>query len=391
MGGETNDMKTTTPPADPGRPRLTRWLRELLRPPQELLSARPHSRDFSGSRAEYIFLRQRLLAWAFAALALMWIPVDALFLDPALFHEFLVMRLMFAGGFVLLALWRGRAGDLRLAQARVAGFVLIPGAFYIASLALLGESVEHTGLAMGYRFLPFVMLATLAVFPLTVMESALYSLGVGAMFLIGRAAGDLLLTPETLADAWLLTLLAGLSLWVEVAQIHMLLRLYREATRDALTGLVNRRVLIRWLDAEVDRAQQNGEPLSLLLFDLDLFKRINDVHGHLVGDRVLRAFAEMLQRSCGPASALAGRYGGEEFLLILSGSNRDEARALAEQIRVACKEVTVANMAGEPVHFTTSIGVAELAPQENAESFLARVDTGLYSAKESGRDFVAVA
>ena len=371
-----------------GTPSLRRWLATLLRPPEEILYPGQHSRDFNGSRAEYIYLRQRLLSWVFAILALIWIPVDALSLEPEVFRPILLLRLLFAGTFLALALWTGGPMSIGLARARMAAFVLVPGAFFIASLSILGAEIEQIGPAMGYGFLPFVMLATLAVFPLTVLESLFYLLGVGLVFLLGRALGGVLLSPSTLHDAWLLGLLAGMALWVQVAQIHMLLRLYREATRDALTGLVNRRVLARWLDVELARREQSDAPLSVMLFDLDLFKRINDTHGHLAGDRVLRAFAALLAQSCGEHGRLAGRYGGEEFLVILPGEDAGRARELAERIRAACEEVVLLGSGGEALRFTTSVGVAEHRRGESTEEFLSRVDGGLYSAKEAGRNLV---
>jgi diguanylate cyclase (GGDEF)-like protein len=169
----------------------------------------------------------------------------------------------------------------------------------------------------------------------------------------------------------------------------MLLRLYREATHDPLTRLVNRRVLTRWLTTEIPKAQADGRPLSVLLFDLDLFKRINDNYGHLVGDAVLRAFGELLMKESG--SSMVGRYGGEEFLAILPGVGSGEALMLAERIRQGCHTLRIPAGGGRVISFTTSVGVAELAPGEDPETLVSRVDKGLYLAKESGRDLVAVA
>ena len=168
----------------------------------------------------------------------------------------------------------------------------------------------------------------------------------------------------------------------------MLMRLYREATRDALTGLVNRRVLSTKLEEEFNA---NDPRLVLLLFDLDLFKRINDNYGHHTGDNVLKAFADILRRHC-EENFVVGRYGGEEFLAILPNTEIVRAREVAESIRVSCHEYTVHSSEDEQeIKFTTSIGLATRKPGESAHDMLARVDQGLYKAKSAGRDMVVVA
>ena len=101
-------------------------------------------------------------------------------------------------------------------------------------------------------------------------------------------SGKLLHIP-VLTELWLMLLLAGIALWAQMTQLHMLLSLYRQATRDPLTGLYNRRAFMERMDEEINRSQRYQRPLSVLMFDLDRFKRINDNYGHLTGDRVLTA------------------------------------------------------------------------------------------------------
>jgi diguanylate cyclase (GGDEF)-like protein len=227
------------------------------------------------------------------------------------------------------------------------------------------------------------------VFPLTLLEGVSAALFVGAFLLASELYAGTVWSLPSLANLWLLGLLAIIALWAELTQLHMLLRLYREATRDPLTRLVNRRVLNRWLEAEVARAGEGGGPLSLMLLDLDLFKRINDTHGHLTGDAVLRAFAELLQREA--ETLMVGRYGGEEFLAILPGVEAGAALEVAERIREGCQRLRVIAGDGHMVPFTTSIGVGQWLPGESAEQLVARVDQGLYQAKEAGRNAVTLA
>jgi diguanylate cyclase (GGDEF)-like protein len=255
---------------------------------------------------------------------------------------------------------------------------------------VVGGGLPTHGMWVGYSFLPFLIVALLGIFPLTLTEGLSLSLLVAAAMLGTDLFFSTLDDVARLRDAWLLGLLIAIALWGQLAQLHMLLRLYREATRDALTGLVNRRGLIRWLGREVREAHDHGRPLSVLLFDLDLFKRINDTHGHLVGDRILQRFARVLTISL-PETRLIGRYGGEEFMAVLPGVDQKNAAHLAEEVREACHRTPVITADGTALPFTVSVGVATLSPGEDTEQLIGRVDQSLYQAKESGRDLVVMA
>ena len=371
-----------------GVPRLREWLERASL--EDILSSAGHSRDFDGSRAEYIYIRVRLLAFLFAAVAPLWAPVDYLFLAKGQFIPMLGLRLIFSGLLVMLGLWTSRPHQLSLARLRLFLFILVPALFFVGSRLVLGAAVPEVGILVGYSFLPFVLVALLAVFPLTLLEGVAYALAVLAVMVATDLWFGTLFTVQAFGDIWLLELLTVIALWAEVAQLHMLLRLYREATRDSLTGLVNRRVLTKWLTLEIRRARRTTSPLSVLLFDLDLFKRINDTHGHLSGDLVLQEFARIMSEQL-QGNHLCGRQGGEEFLAILPGQDADAAKDLGECIADACRHTTVVAPDGSPIRFTTSVGVAQLYPGEGADSLLDRVDQGLYQAKTSGRDLVALA
>lgn len=155
--------------------------------------------------------------------------------------------------------------------------------------------------------------------------------------------------------------------------------LQRLSVTDALTGAVNRRGLLDGLQQQVDRARRSSRPLSVVMFDLDHFKRVNDELGHLAGDRALRGFAELV-RSGLRSSDLLGRYGGEEFVLVLQDTNLADAHRIAERARAA---VAQAHQAGQlPV--TVSAGVAcssEDGIGADVQALLAAVDRRLYLAK----------
>lgn len=356
---------------------------------QDIFSTSLHSRDFDASRAEYITLRIRLLAFIFAVLAPLWIPIDYFVMDSAMFSRMLLLRLGFAAGFLLLSRWGAKPHNLPLARLRILLFIAIPGLFFLISHLLLDMGIKENGILAGYDFLPFLIMALLGVVPLTLLEGLTFCGLLTGFFIVTELTGGTLLTLHSLGDLWLLLLLAMIAMWVQMSQLHMLLRLYREATRDALTGLVNRRVLATHLRQQVT---QHGErPLSLLIFDLDLFKRINDTWGHTAGDKVLQVFADILRRHC-RNSDLVGRFGGEEFLAVLPNTSLEEAREVAESIRRDCSLTQIkVEGAEQAIQFTTSVGVAERHPGEAADELLSRVDEGLYRAKTAGRDIVSIA
>jgi diguanylate cyclase (GGDEF)-like protein len=124
----------------------------------------------------------------------------------------------------------------------------------------------------------------------------------------------------------------------------------------------------------------------VLLFDLDKFKSFNDNHGHAAGDIVLKQFARILKDHAKRKTDLAGRFGGEEFLLTLPDTDQQQAIELAEQIRNACHQTRLKVPTGEEVSFTTSIGIATLLAGEDRSAVLQRADEALYKAKDTGRD-----
>ena len=367
---------------------LREWL--LRTSLKDLISSQNHSRDFNGSRAEYIYLRVRLLAFVFAILAPLWIPIDLVLLSGNSFREMLALRLSFTAGLAALALWTNLPYNLRLARLRVGLFIAVPGLFYIGSRAVLGGEVPDAGILMGYSFLPYLIVSLLAIFPFTVLEGLAFAGTIGVVVVGTEIFFGTLVSVRAFGEIWLLGLLAGIAMWAELAQLHMLLQLYREATRDALTGLVNRAILSKWLNLEVVRSIERRRPLSVLLLDLDLFKRINDTYGHMAGDLVLQVFARLLIREL-PGENLIGRYGGEEFFAILPGKSEQHALELANRIRSACHRTRVRGADDQNIGFTVSIGVATLRPDEDADALIQRVDKALYRAKEAGRDLAVAA
>lgn len=159
-----------------------------------------------------------------------------------------------------------------------------------------------------------------------------------------------------------------------------------QATRDGLTGLLNRRALGQRLADAVDEAGRTGRPLSMVLVDVDHFKAVNDSHGHAVGDAVLVAVGHELAVATGPGET-AARLGGEEFVLLLPGATAREAALRADDVRTRCAGLRVPTDR-EPVRVTLSAGVATLTPGATADDMLRAADDAMYVAKDAGRDQV---
>ena len=156
------------------------------------------------------------------------------------------------------------------------------------------------------------------------------------------------------------------------------------ALRDELTGCGNKRALDASLHREAELARRHRTPLSILMIDADHFKNINDEHGHLAGDHVLKEIAKVVKYSA-RQSDLCFRYGGEEFLLILDDTDAEQALAVAERIRAAVNE-HVFNYGGKIIPVSVSIGAATFAERENLSDFKQRADQALYHAKNNGRN-----
>jgi len=158
---------------------------------------------------------------------------------------------------------------------------------------------------------------------------------------------------------------------------------------DRLTGLLNRGTWENLVDAEYERFRRYGQATSLVMFDIDHFKPVNDTYGHLAGDEVIRHTAEVTRNNIRQSDS-AGRYGGEEFGIILPETDAESARVICERIREAIENSTVSTTAGD-IRYTVSMGIAQLTETpENYMQWMQKADEALYKAKESGRNKVVV-
>jgi len=163
-----------------------------------------------------------------------------------------------------------------------------------------------------------------------------------------------------------------------------------QATHDSLTGLFNRMAILEALDREVTRSNREKKPLAVIMADLDHFKDINDTHGHQAGDVVLRETARRMSASLRAYDSV-GRYGGEEFLVVVPGSDLDAAVELAERLRQGVSAEAVC-VAGEMIPITVSLGLAVSTVEIcQPDQLLHQADEALYAAKRAGRNRIEVA
>ena len=172
------------------------------------------------------------------------------------------------------------------------------------------------------------------------------------------------------------------------ARLHRIVE--RQALVDGLTGLANRRQCEETLEDELARVERFGGALAVVVADLDWFKDVNDRHGHPAGDAVLREFAVLLQETVRDVD-LAGRWGGEEFVLVLPGTDLEGGAQLAERIRVLLAGRTLLAVDGSPIPVTASFGVAAVPPAKTASELFAAADAAMYQAKRAGKNRVETA
>ena len=167
-------------------------------------------------------------------------------------------------------------------------------------------------------------------------------------------------------------------------------RLAEQAHRDALTGVLNRRQLEAVLEQEFNRATRHGWPLSVAFIDLDDFKKVNDAHGHLLGDEVLRAFASKLQEQLRSSDTVA-RFGGEEFIALLPNTTEAVALEVIRRVLANIVNTPMADVGGSPLYITFSAGVATQGGYERfaeVQDLLKAADDVLYRSKSLGRNRV---
>lgn len=175
---------------------------------------------------------------------------------------------------------------------------------------------------------------------------------------------------------------------ITLENARLLKETQNQAITDALTGIYNRRGLYQFGEIEFQRSRRINRPFSIIMFDLDHFKKVNDSHGHAAGDQILRELAQRCVKTS-RTTDLVGRYGGEEFVILLTETNLEAARLIGERLRQSIMNSPFKTEAGN-VTITSSLGVAEANQTDTLNSLIERADAALYRAKKAGRNKVIV-
>ena len=376
--------------ADYALQQLTKLLSGELQPSEFIWLVTPHQHLslLARRRATMIVNRVRLFALMFAVLTPLWSLVDLVVFPFPLWFGLALMRLITGVAFATLVLYYRPNGELLDAYRAMALLFAIPTLFYIASFTLLNHyqlAGISAAIGAGYAFLPFVLLAGLSVFPLTLLES----LAVASPILIAQGfAGTLswstLDWPSFAGAFWLLFLITGVATLAGLSQLAFMIALVRQAIRDPLTGAFSRRSAEEVLELQFTIATRSKAALALAFIDLDHFKSINDRFGHEAGDKALIDMTTLIGNNLRHGDMLA-RWGGEEFLLIMPNTDSNQAHAALQRLRS-----TGFGLRPDNTPLTASIGICERGADQIADwkGLVELADQRMYQAKQGGRDRV---
>lgn len=351
-----------------------------------LLSPHAHFSLLARRRATMIVDRVRLFAFLFAVLTPLWVVIDYFVFPYPLWLSLGALRLSASFAFALVVVAYRPSGSLPDAYRAMALLFAIPTVFYVASHQLLAGH-QFAGLsaafATGYAFLPFVLLAGLAIFPLSFAENLL----IASPILLAQAVSGYMRWatldwPSFAGAFWLLALITGVSNLAGMSQLAFMIALVRQAIRDPLTGTFSRSSGEETLEMQFTLAKRSNAPLAVAFVDLDHFKSVNDTFGHEAGDQVLTTAADTISAHLRRGDMLV-RWGGEEFVLILPNTDMHQAKNVLSRLR---QKGFGLRPDGSAV--TASIGIAELQMEEVQDwrALVEIADKRMYHAKMNGRD-----
>ena len=348
----------------------------------DLISTKLHSDDFIATRTSYITIRLWFMCMFFALSVPIFSGFDFVFFPNAEALALLVARVTLSLSLFSLAYLlkvRALVNTVRLVMPLA---FLAPMIFYVASMIIVSDLPKEE-IPSIFAMLPYFILAMLGLFPLTISGGVI----VVVCILVPFISYEIFFVQQSIwllvNSIWLFLLFAGISLWLQVGQLSMLMKLYRESTVDPLTKLINRRVLLRL----AQRSNEGQQVYSLIMFDLDRFKRINDNHGHAVGDKVLVNVAKIIQEELRTTDIVA-RFGGEEFVAVLPNIELIDAKNIANRVALSISRQVIILDDDTELKITSSVGVTQRRQDETLDETLKRADDLLYFAKNNGRDQV---
>lgn len=337
-------------------------------------------------RTMVIVSRVRIVAALFALLTPLWIVVDVAAFEWEVWYPLVIARIAATIAFALIAFLANRMNSMSDAYRILAMLFLVPTAFFLFSYQHMAQFDLHgiqQAFSTGYAFLPFVMLAGLSIFPLTLVENLAF---ISPLFIMQGVAGVMRLPvldwPTFAASFWLMALIAGVAVLAGLSQLAFIIVMVRESIRDRMTDCFSRQSGEELLELQFNIVKRTGAPLALAFIDLDHFKQVNDTYGHEAGDVVLATAARSLQSQLRLGDMLV-RWGGEEFLLIMPNTTAAQASLALERVREAGL-----GMRPDGTPITASIGIAERC-EEQSDYWPALVeiaDRRMYRAKQAGRN-----
>ncbi len=351
-----------------------------------LLSTAAHSPPQSQQRARLILTRARQIAVLLAALTLIWILVDAAVLPNTLWPRLAAMRLFASAAFIVLAMVLRQSVRLNDARRALAALLLIPTVFYLLAQTLLtqsGHPAANLAVHTAYELLPFIVVAGLSIFPLTALESLLYTFPVLlAKIGVGLMQHQLSLDIDTIGAIWLLMLLALTVMLASMSQLQFMLALTNQSLHDPLTGCYNRGSGEQFLELQFSIATRQQAPLALAFIDIDDFKSINDRYGHDIGDTVLRHTADVLHNTLRAGDILL-RWGGEEFVVLMPNVGCAAAQEAFARLHAGGLGE---RPDGKPL--TVSVGIAERRADATGHwrVLVEQADQRMYEAKRGGKN-----
>lgn len=336
-------------------------------------------------RAELLIGRVRLIAALFALLTPLWCILDNFFMPREVVWSLCAARLLAALAFALLAFAYRKSDRSLHAYVALGSLFLIPTLFFVFANLLLGD-IQGEGIAIslisGYHLLPFLIAAGLSVFPLTALEGIVFATPVVAVQWVSTVVLNDASAVEELGLLWLIVLIAAVAVLSGMTQLHYLSEIVTKSAHDPLTNAYNRMTGEEFMEKYLSLARRNKTPFSLVFVDVDHFKSINDNYGHEAGDLMLEQVSVALASQLRKEDSLI-RWGGEEFILALPMSSRDET---AEMIaRIGAHGL---GLRPDGTALTASVGAAcniEDSIEELA-ALIQRADERMYQAKEGGRN-----
>jgi len=351
----------------------------------ELFNSSTHSLPVRRHRACLLSKRIWLFSFIFGIFVPLWIVVDMALLPSQLWQDLAWLRIISGIIFLTLA-YRCRCDESALNKVLICLCVLLytPFLFFLISDPIIAR-YQLGGIAGGlsnlYSLMPFVVVAALSIFPLTIIEFFLIATPVVAISVWSLYPADNSEIPNALMQIWLILLIIGSSFFSSISQMRYMISQVTRASYDALTNAMTRRAGIEFLELSIRMSQLQGRPLSLVFLDLDHFKSLNDQYGHDAGDHALKDAVASLLKSVRKGDTII-RWGGEEFLILLPNADVLDSHRVIQRI---AEQGLGDRPDGKPL--TASMGLTEVHSDDVKDwrELVEIADNRMYEAKQSGR------